>query len=321
MRLALAVRTPIFLEGDSQSYLLPGWELVHGHGFSPELRRAPIYPLFVGVGLQVLGNDLQRLALVQQLLGLVSALLAYALGKRLFGTAAGVLAGLFVALSGPLLIYERYLMTETLFGFVLTLAACLAVAALDRPSVFRVLPLGVTLGAAALIRPVGQALIPLLLLAFLLCLPRWRVALTASGVALLGYLAIVAPWTIRNWVAHEAPTTAGGLGRSLIARSVKYDSLVDWKWLSETYGGREDAASRARMLLYRKRGNIPASRSVRPYQDALIEELGVSQGQAESLMRGVAFEVIQQNPSDYVVGSLQFTELILLGREERIQSH
>jgi hypothetical protein len=107
----------------------------------------------------------------------------------------------------------------------------------------------------------------------------------------------------------------------LIARTVKYDTLFDWKWLSETYAGREDPEGRARLLLYRKRGNIPASRSVRPYQDALIDELGVSQAQAESLMRGVALEAIARRPVDYVQGSLLFTGQVVLGEQEPLRGH
>ena len=322
VRWLFAAHAPVFLEGDSQSYLLPGWALAQGEGFSPELRRAPGYSLFIAAALRLLGPDLGSVALAQHVLGLASVALAFLLGRRLFGRAAGLLAALLVALSGPQLIYERYLMSEALFGFVLALAAGLMVAALRGGSApWAALLAGLALGLAALIRPVAQALLPLFLLALLLALPRWRSALRAAGLALLGYALLVAPWTLRNLATHETATTAGGLGRSLIARTVKYDTLFDWKWLSETYEQREDPESRARMLLYRKRGNIPNSRSVRPYQDTLIEELGVSQGEADRLMRGVALEAIARRPLDYLAGSLSFTGRVLIGEEERLQSH
>jgi 4-amino-4-deoxy-L-arabinose transferase-like glycosyltransferase len=357
VRWLFATRAPVFLEGDSQSYLLPGWDLAQGEGFSPELRRAPGYPLFIGAVLRLLGAELQALALVQHLLGLLAVGLTYLLGRRLFGRPAGLIAALLLALSGPQLIYERYLMSEALFGFVLTLAALLMVLALQPPtadqaaahfspatrqsegeatagqaraphgpsragwSVGFALLAGLTLGLAALVRPVAQAVLPLFLLALVLGLPRWRPALRAVAFALVGYALIALPWTLRNLAAHDTATTAGGLGRSLIARTVKYDSLFDWKWLSETYAERPDAESRARMLLYRKRGNIPNSRSVRPYQDALIEELGLSQGEADRAMRGVALEAIARRPLDYLGGSLLFSGQLLLGREERLQSH
>ena len=328
-RVVFAAAAPVFLEGDSQSYLLPAWELATGQGFSPELRRTPLYPLLIAATFKVLGQDLDALALVQHGLGLGTVGLTYLLGRWLFGRAAGVIGALALAVSGPQLIYERYVMTEALFGFVLAGACVLMIAALGRTGLAppflggggAAFAAGLAIGVAALTRPVAQAILPLFLLALLLLLPRWRTALRAAGLALVGYALLIVPWTVRNVAAHEALTASGGLGRSLIARTVKYDTLFDWKWLSETYGGQEDVDGRARMLLYRKRGNIPEGRSVRPYQDALIKDLGLSQGQADAMMRQVALEAIGRRPVEYVLGSPRFTGVLLLGSEERLQSH
>jgi 4-amino-4-deoxy-L-arabinose transferase-like glycosyltransferase len=134
VRLIFAGTSPMFLEGDSQSYLLPGWELANGYGFSPELRRAPLYPLFIAATFRLFGPDLDVVALAQHIVGLGTVGLTYLIARRLFGTAAAILAGLAVAVSGPQLIYERYLMTEALFGCLLALAALAMVATL-RPSV------------------------------------------------------------------------------------------------------------------------------------------------------------------------------------------
>src|SRR5438034_4071629 len=291
-RLAFASVSPVFLEGDSQSYLLPAWQLLHGDGFSPELRRTPGYPVFVASAFRLLGQDLQSLALAQHALGLATVALSYLLGRRLFVPAAGLLAAAALACSAPQLIYERYLMSEALFGFALALVSLVLVIALRWPAAPVLLVGGLLIGLAALTRPVAQAILPLALLGFVALLPRWRPAVRAVGLTLAGYALIVAPWTLRNVAAHDTLAASGGLGRSLIARAVKYDNLVDWKWLSETYGGRDDLPARERMLLYRKRGNIPEGRSVRPFQDALMRDLGLSQGQAEAAMRGIGLEAI-----------------------------
>jgi 4-amino-4-deoxy-L-arabinose transferase-like glycosyltransferase len=331
LRLAFARIAPVFLEGDSQSYLVPAWDLASGQGFSPELRRTPIYPLLVTASFTLFGQDLQPLAIVQHALGLTTVGLVYLLARYNYGRFAGLLAGLAIAVSGPQLIYERYVMTEAVFGLALVAVGVSALAALrpwiggtvalSRSRYALMLVSGLAIGLAALTRPVAQAILPLFLLAILLSLPRWRTALKAAGLVLAGYALITVPWSVRNLAAHDSLTASGGLGRSLIARTVKYDTLFDWKWLSETYGSRDDLAARERMLLYRKRGNIPSGRSVRPYQDALTEELGLSQGQAEAAMREVALEAIARRPLEYVIGSLRFTGQLLLGEEERLQSH
>jgi hypothetical protein len=60
---------------------------------------------------------------------------------------------------------------------------------------------------------------------------------------------------------------------------------------------------------------------VRPYQDALIRDLGLTQAQADGMMREIALEAIARRPVDYLLGSLRFSGLLLVGAEERLQSH
>ena len=78
------------------------------------------------------------LAFVQHLLGLVTTALTYALGRASFGRLSGLVGGLAAALSGPLLVYEQHVMSETLFTFTLVLCAFSFVLAArhrrDRPS-------------------------------------------------------------------------------------------------------------------------------------------------------------------------------------------
>src|SRR5215217_5287660 len=85
IRWAFHFRAPVFLEGDSQSYLLPAWDLLHGEAFAPELRRAPIYPLFITGSFSLAGIQLEVLAAVQHLLGVVTVLLTYILARRWLG--------------------------------------------------------------------------------------------------------------------------------------------------------------------------------------------------------------------------------------------
>jgi hypothetical protein len=130
VRVALHTRSPAFVGKDSQSYFLPGWEIARGLPFELGQRRTPAYPLFIAGVILILGEDLRALALAQHLLGLATVLVTYLLGRLTFGRGAALLAGALVALNGPLLIYERYVMSESLFGLLLALSLLAAVAAL-----------------------------------------------------------------------------------------------------------------------------------------------------------------------------------------------
>ncbi|MCC7104433.1 MAG: glycosyltransferase family 39 protein [Chloroflexi bacterium] len=331
-RLAVAFRAPTFLEGDSQSYLLPAWDLLNGNGFNPEIRRAPLYPLFISGVFGWLGQDLDAVSFAQHLLGLATVAATYLAARRLFGTLAAVLAGLAVAISGPLLIYERYLMSEAVFTCALSVSLLSLLYALCRREGDRFRAedgsrswlgaaafalAGATLALAALTRPIAQALVALALAAILLHVPRWRRALSSAAFLLLGVAVVMGPWSLRMLSEHGDPSTSGGLGRSLIARSVKYapEDFVDWKWLSETYDDRDDVEARARMLLYSKRRTIRSSRSVRGYQDAVIQELRVSPAQADQLMRSAALEAIGRKPLEYLRDSIVFSGQLLIGSE------
>src|SRR5262249_37981273 len=115
VRLAFTFRAPPFVTNDSLSYLLPGFDLIHGGGFAPILKRPPLYPLFIGGVLGPFGEDLRLLMLVQHLLGVAVVLLTYGIGRLLFGPVAGLVAALLTALSGPVIVTEHYLMSEGLY--------------------------------------------------------------------------------------------------------------------------------------------------------------------------------------------------------------
>src|SRR4051812_42936303 len=119
VRLAFTFRAPPFVTNDSLSYLLPGFDLIHGNGFAPILKRPPLYPLFVGGALGAFGEDLRVVMLVQHLLGVGTVLLTFGIGRLLFGTGVGLLAALLTALSGPVIVTEHYLMSEALFTLFL----------------------------------------------------------------------------------------------------------------------------------------------------------------------------------------------------------
>src|SRR2546430_6886393 len=76
LRLAFVFRAPVFIIGDSENYFWPGYELAREIGFDLELRRTPVYPLFITFVVSRIGEDLAALALAQHVLGVGTALLA-----------------------------------------------------------------------------------------------------------------------------------------------------------------------------------------------------------------------------------------------------
>jgi len=322
IRWAFHFRAPVFLEGDSQSYLLPAWDLLHGEAFAPELRRAPIYPLFIAGSFSLAGTQLEVLAAVQHLLGVVTVLLTYILARRWLGVLPSVFSAGLIAVSGPILIYERYVMSETLFGALLTATILTLVLAIQKNDLRWFAVSGVLLGIDALCRPVAQVLIGLVPLIVLALMGLNRRSLMAGAVTTVAMLVILAPWALRNMGSHGTVSSAGGLGRSLIARTVKYDEgFFDSEHIVRPGESPTEVKPAARQIVYRKRNNVRKGRSVRPVTDSIIEELHLTPGQADSVMREIAVEAILDQPNYYLIGTTQMIGQILVGRDEKLAGH
>jgi 4-amino-4-deoxy-L-arabinose transferase-like glycosyltransferase len=166
---------------------------------APDAVRSPGYPLFIALFMgdapprAVLG----RVLFAQAVLSTLAAGLAYVLFRRLLGEGWGLAAAALTALSPHLVVVSGYLLTETLFLFLL-LAAGLALAALaETPGWRSGLLLGALLAAASLVRPSLQYF-PLVI-ALWACLRYGRPqGVRAAAAIALGFVLVTAPWWARN---------------------------------------------------------------------------------------------------------------------------
>lgn len=330
---------PVFVTPDSDDYLWPGYALAYGLGFDPELRRTPLYPLFIAAVLAG-GGGLASVALVQHVLGVVTAALTYALGRATFGAGpssgpvasapsigvswpgsalagriAGLLAGLMSALSGPLIVYEHYLMSETLFTLTLTLALLALVVALKRPTRWRLLAAGGAVALACLTRPLGQAVIPLALgLPILLALPSWRRGLKRAALVALGLALVLAPWTIRNLAVHGTSGAEGALGQALIGRTVRHDGGYLYDDPANPDPDPTRAAAR-RIIQQEADTGEPSGGTITA---RVRDELGLSQAQTSALLRDLALAEIAERPAHYLETTREFAWELFQGRNERL---
>jgi 4-amino-4-deoxy-L-arabinose transferase-like glycosyltransferase len=312
VRLALLLRAPAFITNDSLSYLLPGFDLATGRGFEPLFKRPPGYPLFVAGSLWLFGQQsLLGLLLAQHLVGLLTVALTYLLGRLLWGGAAAGLAGLLAALSGPLLVTEHYVMSETLFGCLLCAALLAATLGLQRKRLVWLAAAGLLLGLAALVRPVAQLLLPLLAASPLIV---WRGGWSAgrAGLLLTGcYLLVVLPWMARNGAVQGSFTLAGGLGEGLAVRTIRLDQDFDFR----PPPGATDPL-RAERAIYREEAR---QGSVFELARRLREELGLSPAAADRAMREIALGAIAQRPDYYLLGSWDMFVKMFAGRPQRLR--
>ena len=148
VRLAFFSSAPPFLNPDSAGYYAPARHLIFGDGFDLGLRRTPTYPLFIAGVVTFVGEDLQALVTVQHaIFGPLLVTLTYLLGRLLTSRIAAAIAAGVVGISGPLLLYEHYVMTEIPFSILLLGLLCAAVVAVRRSSIGWAAVTGLLFGA------------------------------------------------------------------------------------------------------------------------------------------------------------------------------
>src|SRR4029077_20182657 len=220
-------RAPVY---DAAAYAAIAANLERGEGFTlgraatqPASDYSPGLPLLTGGLYTLTGGVHERLArLALALIGSLSVLFAYLIGRRLSGPAEGLIGAAAVAISPALLEYQGMLMSEPLAATLLSGAVLAMLWAADGERRARWLAPGMLLGALALTRPEYLAIsLPIAVVVFARGgREKWQHCLVQALIMAAGLVVVLPPWTIRNAVAldHFVPVSTGG-GQVLFAGS------------------------------------------------------------------------------------------------------
>lgn len=190
----------------------------------PEIRttpyfRPPGYPHFLALVYWLTGSGYLAVRIVQMLLGVVTCLLAFHLGKRWFGGGVGLVFAALMSTYWVFIYFEGELLEPVLLvGLGLLLIYTLGLWT-EKITFRRSLGTGLVLGLFALVRP-NVLLFGLAALAWALWIVLRRNPLRRFGTAavgfILGALLVIAPATIRNYVvAHEFVVISSNAGINL----------------------------------------------------------------------------------------------------------
>ena len=175
------------------------------------------YPALLAA-IYALGGSASIIGVLQALLGAATAALTATLALRIFRRPAlAWVVGLAGALHLPGVLYTGYLLTETVFAFLVVVACWLLVWSVDGPSrrasTLSAAALGLVLGAAAAVRPNLLLFLPAVpLLLWLGSGFRWRHALLGFAVVLVGFSLPVGAAAVRNSRLLGRPASLGTNG-------------------------------------------------------------------------------------------------------------
>jgi 4-amino-4-deoxy-L-arabinose transferase-like glycosyltransferase len=182
---------------------------------SPTALWPPGYPVTLAVLYFFTDDSLWAGRLFNVLWGALTAVLVYAIARRLFGETSGRAGGLLMAIFPGHVLFTPLLMSETYFLFLMTATiAAFTFFVLDRPdpSPWALAAVGLLAGATAMVR--GEFIaFPAVLLLLLVPHLGWRRALLPGAALVLAIAALFVPWTIRNAIQLGEPivgTTGAG---------------------------------------------------------------------------------------------------------------
>src|SRR5437763_7488590 len=182
------------------------WVIPHVNGL-PYLEKPPLYFWLTAGTMWLVGPAEWAVRLWSALATLGAVLLAWRIGRRLYGARGGLLAGLALATVVGNALYVRKASTDQLFVFCLALAMYGFLRDVERPDLKRTRFLLFYVGAALGVLAKGflGLIFPLLIFGVGLAVARgltWRELNFAPGAAL--FLLIAAPWHVL--AAWRSPT-------------------------------------------------------------------------------------------------------------------
>lgn len=110
----------------------------------------PLYPYLIALTYKFFGPDPFMVYRWQLFLGILTVLLIYLTGQRLFGPLVGILASFAFILSGPIMVFDMVLLRTTLTIFFTILLLYLYVRALEKPDAKNMIVWGLASGLALL---------------------------------------------------------------------------------------------------------------------------------------------------------------------------
>lgn len=296
----VVLRGPSVIEMDASYYWDLGGLVQDGDWLlmqRPIAFRTPAYPWFVGAIRSLFGRPLLALVIVQSVLWLatvgLAAWIAVELSRR---KVAGLIVVAFATLQVSSAVYVTAVLTETLFVFCLLLNLWSVIRLAKHPSWGWAIVSGFVLGLTILTRPIAILLWVVHGL-FVILQPestqtiKWRSSMVA--VSLLTTLVCVTPWLVRNHRMFGEVMLTEFVGRNVWIVTFQDGSGAGYPWpdtaaaneLSDTVGAD-------------KWNDMIVDQSWRhtwTISNALVEA-GMTDPEADRLMKQVAIDAIKQSP-------------------------
>ena len=223
--------SPQILSPDSYDWLNIASGLASGQGYG-DTWRPPGYATFLGVIIFLFGKSIGLIKIINSLLGALTCLSVYYIGKKIFSPAVGRISAMLLCFYPYLIAYAGDLLSETFYTFLISLSILLIFITGELPNTRNMITTGFIFGITALTK---STILPFF---FLACLWLWWTTkkIRTGFIAGIFTLLVLAPWTVRNYLYYK----------KIILISPAYQSLAksnnDEAMILETVGEKNEPA-------------------------------------------------------------------------------
>jgi len=168
--------------------------------------RAPLYAYWLGLNFALSGSDVIIPRLIQHVVGTLSILFLYFLGRHLFGKRAAFWSSLILAVYPPLIYTENKFLFESILLPLLILFFTLWYYSKRNPKPVLIFLLGLLMGLICITRPLFLPFIFLLAIIITVSFERNRGKKYTPRLGLLfffGAILTIAPVTVRNYIIGD----------------------------------------------------------------------------------------------------------------------
>ncbi|NOX98091.1 MAG: phospholipid carrier-dependent glycosyltransferase [Nitrospirae bacterium] len=201
----------------------------------PAISDGPIYPLFLAAIFSIFGHSLTAVRLIQAIIDSFTCLIIYLIALQMNQRKSiAILASAMAAIYPELIASSAFVLTETLFTFLLSVSTLLLLRAKFKESKVLAVISGIFFGITILCRAVALLIPPFLFLSFLFFSNRKR-NLSLITILTIAMLLTIAPWTIRNFLVFDRflPVSIGLGGNLWIGSYQPWQGDYNYKDLSD----------------------------------------------------------------------------------------
>jgi len=239
------------MQSDSYGYDAIGVNLAAGNGYRDgagelTMSREPIYPLFLAAGYKIFGHRYFPIQMAQIALFLLTVILVYRIAYLSFDRRIALYSMVITAFFPTLINYPAYILSETIFTFLLALFVYLCMKIYHTEKLIYYILAGAALALSTLCKAVMLPFIFILLIWMVLTSRAGKVnirrKIIKAGIMVFIYMAIITPWMYRNYTLFGSFSLRQGSEGALCVKVQKlsYDSN-DFKqhivfMISESFG-------------------------------------------------------------------------------------